>query len=113
MRLFLFGHDFENDDPVMCMSVRVDNDFKNSIHLYIFRSVFTMLNDIIFDKPKDSNLAISLHSLSAYTIYQNFPNGTEQIKIWSQPLPYMTYLLSEYVKINDDETISFCGVSFS
>lgn len=108
---FFLGMILKNDDPIICMSVRADKNFKNTIHMYIFRSVFTMLGDIIFDRPRTPNLAIAVHSLCTYTIYKNFPNGTGYIRVWSEPLEYMTELLSKYVKLNQDDEISFCGMT--
>jgi len=110
---FFLGMILKNDDPIICMSVRADKDFKNTIHMYIFRSVFTMLGDIIFDNPRTSNLAVALHSLCTYTIYKNFPNGLGYITVWTEPLDYMKELLSKYVKFNQNGEISLCGMRLS
>lgn len=110
---FFLGMILKNDVPLICMSVRADKDYKNTIHMYIFRSLFAMIGDIILENPGSPNLSIALHSLCTHVIYNRFPNETGEIKVWSEPVEHMKQILLRYVKINQNENISFCGMGMS
>lgn len=111
-RFFLVSLLNKRDDVVITMSVSADEDYKNQTHMYIFRSIHNLMKDAVLKQRSPSKISLALHSLATYAIYEKFPNGTNQIQVWSNPLPKMAEILGGVVNLRREKGPAICEFKF-